>query len=77
MTGTAGGAGGPPERLLTLAYDGDDLIVPLANGEPVSVLDAIEAAAVAERFRGVRVHQRPVNRAAAAHEGAVWSCPRP
>jgi acyl-CoA hydrolase len=35
--------------------DGADLIVPLANGEPVSVLDAIEAHAT--RFTGVRVHQ--------------------
>jgi acyl-CoA hydrolase len=57
MTGTRGGACGPPGRVLTLIHDCDDLIVPLANGEPVSVLDAIEAAAVAERFRGVRVHQ--------------------
>jgi len=36
-------------------HDGADLIVPLANGEPVSVLDAVEANA--ERFLGVRVHQ--------------------
>jgi acyl-CoA hydrolase len=35
--------------------DGADLIVPLANGEPVSVLDAIEAAA--DGMRGVRIHQ--------------------
>ncbi len=46
---------GPPEDVLDHIDDGDDLIVPLANGEPVSVLDAIEAHA--ERFRGVRVHQ--------------------
>jgi acyl-CoA hydrolase len=32
-----------------------DLIVPLANGEPVTVMDAIERAA--ERLEGVRVHQ--------------------
>lgn len=32
-----------------------DVIVPLANGEPVSLLDAIEANA--DRFDGVRVHQ--------------------
>jgi acyl-CoA hydrolase len=37
--------------------DGADLIVPLANGEPVSVLDALEDAAEAGRFREVRVHQ--------------------
>ena len=35
--------------------DGADLIVPLANGEPVSVLDAIEAEAT--RLKGVRIHQ--------------------
>ncbi len=46
---------GPPDDVLRHVHDGDDLIVPLANGEPVSVLDAIEAEA--ERFDGVRVHQ--------------------
>ena len=44
-----------PEAVLDFISDGADLIVPLANGEPVSVLDAIEANA--DRFRGVRVHQ--------------------
>jgi acyl-CoA hydrolase len=34
---------------------GADLIVPLANGEPVSVIDALET--VADRLRGVRIHQ--------------------
>ena len=48
---------GPPEAVLDLVSDGDDLIVPLANGEPVAVLDALEAGAAAERFKGVRVHQ--------------------
>jgi acyl-CoA hydrolase len=47
--------GGRPQDVLDLIDDGADLIVPLANGEPVSVLDAIEANAT--RFRGVRVHQ--------------------
>jgi acyl-CoA hydrolase len=46
---------GRAEDVLALIHDGDDLIVPLANGEPVSVLDAIEADA--RSFRGVRVHQ--------------------
>jgi acyl-CoA hydrolase len=46
---------GAPQDVLELVRDGADLIVPLANGEPVSVLDAVEAGA--ERFRGVRVHQ--------------------
>ena len=53
---------GPPpgraEDVLNLVTDAADLIVPLANGEPVSVLDAIESAA--ERWHGVRVHQMHV-----------------
>jgi acyl-CoA hydrolase len=40
-----------------LAPDGD-VIVPLANGEPVSLLDAIEAHA--DRFEGLRIHQMHV-----------------
>ena len=44
-----------PDAVLRHLTDGADLIVPLANGEPVSVLDAIEAAAGG--FRGLRVHQ--------------------
>jgi acyl-CoA hydrolase len=48
-------APGPPEAVLDYIVDGADLIVPLANGEPVSVLDAIEADA--SRLNGVRVHQ--------------------
>lgn len=44
-----------PEDLLDVVEEGDDLIVPLANGEPVSLLDALEAGA--ERLSGVRVHQ--------------------
>lgn len=43
------------EAVLDYISDDADLIVPLANGEPVSVLDAIEAHA--DRFRGVRIHQ--------------------
>lgn len=46
---------GPPEAVLDLIADDADLIAPLANGEPISVLDAIEASAT--RYRGVRVHQ--------------------
>jgi acyl-CoA hydrolase len=46
---------GRAEDVLPLVADGDDLIVPLANGEPVSVLDEIEANAT--RWMGVRVHQ--------------------
>jgi acyl-CoA hydrolase len=46
-----------PEAALDHVEDGADLIVPLANGEPVSVMDALEAGASAGRFRGVRVHQ--------------------
>ena len=43
------------ESVLAHVVPDTDLIVPLANGEPVSLLDAIEAAA--ETLSGVRVHQ--------------------
>jgi acyl-CoA hydrolase len=46
---------GQAEDVLHLVEDGADLIVPLANGEPVTLLDAIEANAT--RWTGVRVHQ--------------------
>jgi acyl-CoA hydrolase len=52
---TTGPGPGRPEDVLGLLTDGADLIVPLANGEPVSVIDAIEEGAT--RFRGLRVHQ--------------------
>jgi acyl-CoA hydrolase len=45
----------PATAVLDHVTDGADVIVPLANGEPVSVLDALEAGA--EEHRGVRVHQ--------------------
>jgi acyl-CoA hydrolase len=51
----AQGTAWPAEAVLDHIEDGADLIVPLANGEPVSVLDAVEANA--SRWRGVRVHQ--------------------
>jgi acyl-CoA hydrolase len=44
-----------PEAVLEHVGPGADLIVPLANGEPRSVLDALDAAA--SRLSGVRVHQ--------------------
>jgi acyl-CoA hydrolase len=46
---------GPAEAVLDHVEDGADIIVPLANGEPVTVLDALEAGA--HQFRDVRVHQ--------------------
>ncbi|NLV54614.1 MAG: acetyl-CoA hydrolase/transferase family protein [Acidimicrobiales bacterium] len=44
-----------PEAVVDLLTPGADVIVPLANGEPTLVLDAIEAAA--DRLDGVRIHQ--------------------
>ena len=44
-----------PEALMEHIGPGADLIVPLANGEPVALLDTIEAHA--GRLEGVRVHQ--------------------
>ena len=43
------------EAVLDHIPDGGDVIVPMANGEPVSVLDAMEDHS--ERLTGVRVHQ--------------------
>jgi acyl-CoA hydrolase len=44
-----------PTAVLDHIGSGADLIVPLANGEPKTLLDAIEGAA--DRLDGVRVHQ--------------------
>ena len=44
-----------PEGVLDHIGPGADIIVPLANGEPVTLLDALEAAA--DELDGVRVHQ--------------------
>jgi len=46
-----------PDAVLDLIGPGADVIVPLANGEPTAVLDAIEAAAAAGRLEKVRIHQ--------------------
>jgi acyl-CoA hydrolase len=46
---------GAPEDVLAHVSDDADLIVPLANGEPVKTIDAIEAHAA--DHRGVRIHQ--------------------
>lgn len=50
----------PPEAVLDHIGPGADLIVPIANGEPVALLDAIEVAA--DRLSGVRIHQMHVLR---------------
>src|SRR5215218_221474 len=46
---------GRPEDVLAHMGPGTDVILPLANGEPVGLLDALEAGN--ERLSGVRVHQ--------------------
>jgi acyl-CoA hydrolase len=51
-------ASGVPADVLDHIGPGTNLIVPLANGEPVATMDAIEAAA--EHLDGVRVHQMHV-----------------
>lgn len=48
---------GGPEAVLDLLAPGTNIVVPLANGEPVTVIDAVEAAAEAGQLEGVRVHQ--------------------
>src|SRR5262245_50339744 len=45
----------PAEAVLDHVGPGADLIVPLANGEPVTLLDVLES--VAPQLEGVRVHQ--------------------
>ena len=55
---SSGPTPGRAEDVLDLIDDEADLIVPLANGEPVSVLDAVEQHA--DRWHGVRVHQMHV-----------------
>jgi acyl-CoA hydrolase len=44
-----------PESVLDHVEPGADLIVPLANGEPVGLIDVLEAHA--DDLRGVRIHQ--------------------
>jgi len=44
-----------PDAVLDLIREGTNVIVPTANGEPVTVIDAIQRHA--ERLRGVRIHQ--------------------
>jgi acyl-CoA hydrolase len=46
-----------PHDVVDLISARGDVIVPLANGEPTAVLDALEAAAEAGRLDGVSVHQ--------------------
>jgi acyl-CoA hydrolase len=47
-----------PDAVLDHLSPRADVIVPLGNGEPVTVLDAIEANA--DRFEGLRIHQMHV-----------------
>ncbi|MDH4144447.1 MAG: propionyl-CoA--succinate CoA transferase [Acidimicrobiia bacterium] len=46
-----------PQQIVEHVRPGADVIVPLANGEPVALLDALEAAAEAGQIERVRVHQ--------------------
>ncbi len=48
----------PAAAVLDHVGAGCDIIIPLANGEPITLLDAIESEA--ERLSGVRVHQMHV-----------------
>ena len=53
--GAASAAAQAPEAVLDHVGPGADVIVPIANGEPRTLLDALEAGN--ERLSGVRVHQ--------------------
>ncbi|MGH3502638.1 MAG: acetyl-CoA hydrolase/transferase C-terminal domain-containing protein [Nocardioidaceae bacterium] len=57
-----------PEAVLEHIPDGADLIVGVANGEPVAVMDAIENSG---RLRDVRVHQMLPMRSRRYIEGEV------
>jgi hypothetical protein len=65
----------PPERVLDHIPEGADVIVPMANGEAVGLIDALERHK--DRLRGVRVHQmhalRPACAALAAASAATAS----
>jgi len=54
---TTGPEAGVPATVLELIEHGTDLIVPLAAGEPIATLDAVEAGAAAGEIDDVRVHQ--------------------
>src|SRR6478752_3792571 len=45
----------PPEDVLEHVPPGADVIVPMVNGEPVAIIDALEANQ--ERLEDVRLHQ--------------------
>ncbi|MEX2628205.1 MAG: acetyl-CoA hydrolase/transferase C-terminal domain-containing protein [Ilumatobacteraceae bacterium] len=47
----------PADHVLDHIAPGSPIIVPLANGEPTALLEAIDAAAADGRIDGVRVHQ--------------------
>ena len=62
MAGSLGAVTDRPEPsaaddVLAHIRPGGDLILPLANGEPIALMDAVEAAAEAGNLHGVRVHQ--------------------
>lgn len=63
-----------PDAVLEHIAPDSDLIVPIANGEPVALLDAIEAAA--DRLSHVRVHQMHVLRDRPYLHGAFGDCLR-
>ena len=44
-----------PEDILTFIHDGDDLILPIANGEPQLLMDILEENAA--KFQNIRIHQ--------------------
>ncbi|GLZ45109.1 4-hydroxybutyrate CoA-transferase [Actinomycetospora sp. NBRC 106375] len=59
----------PPEAVLDHLGPGSEVVVGAANGEPATVVDAIEAGA--ERLRDVRLHQMLALRERRSIDGAV------
>lgn len=62
---------GAPSDVLDHITDGTDLIVAVGPGEPISVLDAIEAAGDEGKLRNVRVHQMLPFKERPHHHGQI------
>lgn len=60
-----------PHDVLDHVDVGTDIVVALGPGEPVTVLDAVEAAGLAGRLRDVRIHQMLPMRQRPHHTGEV------
>ena len=58
-----------PEDFLSLIHDGDDVILPVANGEPHVLMDVLEE--YGSKFQNVRIHQMLPTRERAYIQGKM------